>query len=197
MFRAPPDDEHMCSKHVGAWNKIIVKQKFYASSWLITEIAVLFFTQWQQEYLYFSRGLCIKVRRFVIRTTVSGQQLGFSVPLRDQCKRYPRQKAEIRFWYATFESTLWVNREFRREDRVRPSDKKGIMGWYEQFRLPVWSLDSLGDRMKKCIVCGRLRCGVPRRPRPSAELQMSQTTVNKFTPRNLQIIDRLEFQSNE
>jgi len=25
----PHDDEHMCSKHVEAWNKIIVKQKFF------------------------------------------------------------------------------------------------------------------------------------------------------------------------
>ena len=24
----PPDDEHMCSKHVEAWNKLIVKQNF-------------------------------------------------------------------------------------------------------------------------------------------------------------------------
>ena len=31
----PPDDEHMCSKHVEAWNKIIIK--FSASSWLILE----------------------------------------------------------------------------------------------------------------------------------------------------------------
>ena len=29
----PPDDEHMCSKHVEAWNKHIIK--FSASSWLI------------------------------------------------------------------------------------------------------------------------------------------------------------------
>ena len=29
----PPDDEHMCSKHVQAWNKLIIK--FSASSWLI------------------------------------------------------------------------------------------------------------------------------------------------------------------
>ena len=36
----PPDDEHMCSKHLEAWNKLIVKQKFCASSWLITEINV-------------------------------------------------------------------------------------------------------------------------------------------------------------
>ena len=34
----PPDDEHMCSKHVEAWNKLNVKQKFCASNWLITEI---------------------------------------------------------------------------------------------------------------------------------------------------------------
>ena len=37
----PPDDEHMCSKYVGAWNKLIVKQKFCVSSWLITEINTL------------------------------------------------------------------------------------------------------------------------------------------------------------
>ena len=36
----PPDDEYMCSKHVEAWNKPIVKQKFCGSSWLITEINV-------------------------------------------------------------------------------------------------------------------------------------------------------------
>ena len=33
-----PDDEHMCLKRVEAWNKLIVKQKSCASSWLITEI---------------------------------------------------------------------------------------------------------------------------------------------------------------
>ena len=37
----PPDDEHMCSKHVEAWNKLILKQKLCASSWLITEINIL------------------------------------------------------------------------------------------------------------------------------------------------------------
>jgi len=26
IIREPPDDEHMCSKHVEAWNKLIVKQ---------------------------------------------------------------------------------------------------------------------------------------------------------------------------
>jgi len=33
-----PDDKHMCSKHVELWNKLIVKQKFCASSRLITEV---------------------------------------------------------------------------------------------------------------------------------------------------------------
>ena len=39
-----PDDEHICSKHVEAWNKRIVKQNFCASSWLITEINILKYT---------------------------------------------------------------------------------------------------------------------------------------------------------
>jgi len=37
----PPDDEHMCSKHAEAWNKLIVRQICCASSWLITEINIL------------------------------------------------------------------------------------------------------------------------------------------------------------
>jgi len=37
----PPDDEHMCSKHVEAWNKLIVKQRFCESSWLFAEIKSL------------------------------------------------------------------------------------------------------------------------------------------------------------
>ena len=41
----PPDDDHMWSKHVEAWNKLIVKQKFCASSWLITEINNLYMFQ--------------------------------------------------------------------------------------------------------------------------------------------------------
>ena len=40
MQFSPPDDEHMCSKHVQARNKLTVKQKFCASSWLITEINI-------------------------------------------------------------------------------------------------------------------------------------------------------------
>ena len=33
-----PVREYMCSKHVETWNKLIVKQKFCTSSWLITEM---------------------------------------------------------------------------------------------------------------------------------------------------------------
>ena len=61
----PPDDEHMCSKHVEAWNKLIVKQKFCASSWLITEINVSYiwllyimslFCQYMDLVCHFSNG---------------------------------------------------------------------------------------------------------------------------------------------
>ena len=38
QFWPPDDDEHMCSKHVEAWNKTYCKIKFCASSWLNTEI---------------------------------------------------------------------------------------------------------------------------------------------------------------
>jgi hypothetical protein len=38
LFRASACFDHMCSKHLEARNKLIVKQKVCASSWLITEI---------------------------------------------------------------------------------------------------------------------------------------------------------------
>ena len=38
QFWPPDDDEHMCSKHVEAWNKNLLWNKFSASSWLNTEI---------------------------------------------------------------------------------------------------------------------------------------------------------------
>ena len=41
LFHAPTCFEHMYSKHVEAWNKLIVKQKCCASSWLITKINIL------------------------------------------------------------------------------------------------------------------------------------------------------------
>jgi len=40
LFHASTCFEHMCSKHVEAWNKLVVKQTFCASSWLITEINI-------------------------------------------------------------------------------------------------------------------------------------------------------------
>jgi len=52
----------MCSKHVEARNKLIVKQTFCASSWLITEISSIFFfiqnvpyeTQQNRQAIYLS-----------------------------------------------------------------------------------------------------------------------------------------------
>ena len=67
LFHASTCFEHMCSKHVEAWNKLIVKQKFCASSWLITEkICIVKFSnnclKYRAEkfiiYLYFSLFYC-------------------------------------------------------------------------------------------------------------------------------------------
>jgi len=58
--------EHMCSKHVGAWNKLILKQKFCASSWLITEINILRCTVNKTSKLYFIYNKnCVLSGRFV------------------------------------------------------------------------------------------------------------------------------------
>jgi len=57
----PPDDEHMCSKHVEAWNKLILKQKFCASSWLITEINVEFYSKNKFEKLVHLFGFIIRI----------------------------------------------------------------------------------------------------------------------------------------
>jgi len=53
LFHASTCFEHMCSKHVEAWNKFIVKLKFCASSWLITEIKILVAVSsvFQSQYL--------------------------------------------------------------------------------------------------------------------------------------------------
>jgi len=49
-----PDDEHMCWKHAEAWNKLIVKQKFCSSSWLITEINNKFIFSLYEHFICFS-----------------------------------------------------------------------------------------------------------------------------------------------
>jgi len=56
----PPDDEHMCSKHVEAWNKLIVKQKVCASNWLITEIIILRSTVSKKSKLVHLVGFIIR-----------------------------------------------------------------------------------------------------------------------------------------
>jgi len=58
----PPDDEHMYSKHVEAWNKLIVKQTFCASSWLITEINILRCTVSKTSQLLYCWQLCLGQR---------------------------------------------------------------------------------------------------------------------------------------
>jgi len=64
MKFSPPDDEHMCSKHVEAWNKLIVKQKFCASSWLITEINHFYLVKFF-NHIFFTTlcpfFICVKV----------------------------------------------------------------------------------------------------------------------------------------
>jgi len=50
----PPDDEHMCWKHVEARNKLIVKQTFCASSWLISITQMYVST----IYLFCSMATC-------------------------------------------------------------------------------------------------------------------------------------------
>jgi len=60
----PPDDEHMSSKHIQAWDKLIVKQKFCASSWLITEIIMLRYTVSKtSKKLYMSGTVSLSVIR--------------------------------------------------------------------------------------------------------------------------------------
>jgi len=56
----PPDDEHTCSKYVEAWNKLIVKQKFCASSWLITEVNVELYSKNKFEKLVHLVGFIIR-----------------------------------------------------------------------------------------------------------------------------------------
>jgi len=87
----PLDDEHMCSKHVGAWNKLTVKQEFLASSWLITEIIITCVVNtsqhhrqrnWIYEYSiarYFLYFHCLKIdknRLFYVSITVNTRLSG-------------------------------------------------------------------------------------------------------------------------
>jgi len=59
LFHASTCFEHMCSKHVEAWNKLNVKQTFCASGWLITEINILSCTV--SKTSYFSTYLFCKI----------------------------------------------------------------------------------------------------------------------------------------
>jgi len=82
MQFSPPDDEHMCSKHVEAWNKLILKQKFSALSWVITEINVQFYFKNKSEKSVHLVGFIIRIyhdtrsperqiRRLIFRKTAA------------------------------------------------------------------------------------------------------------------------------
>jgi len=58
----------MCSKHVEARNKLTVKQKFCASSWLITEIKIKTIPSGNKHNCRQERGCCNK-------HTVSGRNM--------------------------------------------------------------------------------------------------------------------------
>ena len=62
-----PDDEHMCSKHVEAWNKLIIK--FSASSWLILRNKYY----WHVYCLSINSAYCITT--FSTRFTSRGQHV--------------------------------------------------------------------------------------------------------------------------
>jgi len=52
QFR-PPDDEHMCSKHVEAWNKTYCKTKILCIKLVITEInGTVVLTYFFKKWLY-------------------------------------------------------------------------------------------------------------------------------------------------
>ena len=81
----PPDYEHMCSKHVEAWNKTYRETKFCASSWLNTEINVEFYSKNKvgeisaSSWFYYKKDdpLVFKYVATVRSTTVSGVKLSY------------------------------------------------------------------------------------------------------------------------
>jgi len=68
----PPDGDHMCSKHVEAWNKLTAKQKCCASSWLITEIKIIimFVRSHQWRLIWATWSQIIPSRVILIRCTL-------------------------------------------------------------------------------------------------------------------------------
>jgi len=95
-----PDDEHMCSKHVEAWNKLTVKQKFCASSCLITEINILRCTVSKtSKYILYVYDLCCYLNTQTLylslclitdqgTTTYNAWRLGSTYPsIGSRCRR--------------------------------------------------------------------------------------------------------------
>ena len=85
MLFLPPDDEHMCSKHVEEWNKLIVKQKFCASIWFVTEIYTVIMVTRQVITCFFQKnsglptdwylkGFCAQGLSFAVNINTSERQ---------------------------------------------------------------------------------------------------------------------------
>jgi len=88
----PPDDEHMCSKHVEAWNKLTVKRNFCVPSWLITEINVLWSVIQMLRQIQTSDEstdlLAIKYHKLVISTYLSHKDITFFWNLNSSVKQW-------------------------------------------------------------------------------------------------------------
>jgi len=59
----PPDDEHMCSKHVEAWNKTYCKTKM---------LCIKLVKYWDKDTVHVSDGLCVHHREFKTVYTATG-----------------------------------------------------------------------------------------------------------------------------
>ena len=68
-----------CSKHVEAWNKLIVKQKFCASSWLITKTNILRCTVSKTSKIVYMSAFVCSSQPTRISSTMSTNYLPGSV----------------------------------------------------------------------------------------------------------------------
>jgi len=86
LFHASTCFEHMCPKHVEAWNKLIVKQKCCASSWLITETNIWNKWLYGREPLI-QRPWVLTQKNFIVRKNLrsSGIKSFNSVDLHYKC----------------------------------------------------------------------------------------------------------------
>ena len=80
----PPDDEHMCSKYVEAWNKLIIK--FSASSWLILINKQMYIEMHgQQNIKKKSTPKCYFYENWIVRDTFFSHYCWHFAPLSSYC----------------------------------------------------------------------------------------------------------------